>query len=358
MKKEDVSIVRCSTYEQKKVDKAVEKAISLIGFDFSKYKNKKVFIKPNVVGCFPKKQIATTTNPVVVEAICKILKKNNCRIFIGDSPFTMPEASFKASGIDKIAKKYGKLIIFEQEKLININDKKAKFLKKFPIAKILKQVDLIINVPKLKTHTLTKYTGGVKNLYGTIPGGLKQRTHLKAKGDKNFSSLLVDIYQNIKPELNIMDGIIGMEGEGPTSGDIVKSNLILASKNTIALDIACCKLIGLNPKSIYYLKDAIKRKLYPNYKFNLIGMIKLPKLKFKIPSSQAVSRTRRLLRKLFAEKPIICDEKKCIKCGRCAKHCPGKAITLKSYPVIDKKKCIRCFCCMEICPQDALSLKK
>ena len=108
---EKVAVVRCSDYEQGKVDKAVEKAISLIEFDFSKFHGKKVLIKPNVVGCFPKKQIATTTHPSLVEAVCKILKKNNCKIFIGDSPFTEPVSSFKASGIDKVAKKYGKLIL-------------------------------------------------------------------------------------------------------------------------------------------------------------------------------------------------------------------------------------------------------
>ncbi len=183
---EKVGVVRCSDYNQKKVDKAIEKALSLIDFDFSEFRGKKVLIKPNVVGCFPKKQIATTTHPSLVEAVCKILKKNNCKIFIGDSPFTEPVSSFKASGIDKVAKKYGRLVTFEQDKLINIRDKNAKILKKFEIAEIVKNVDLIINMPKLKTHSLTKYTGAVINLYGIIPGGLIQRIHLHAKGDEEF----------------------------------------------------------------------------------------------------------------------------------------------------------------------------
>lgn len=362
MKKEieKVAVVRCNSYEQNKVDKAVENALNLINFKFKK--DMKVLIKPNVVGSFPKKQIATTTNPSLVEAVCKILKKNNCKIFIGDSPFTNPECSFKASKIDRVAKKYGKLIIFEQDKLININDKKAKVLKKFQIAKTIKSVDLVINMPKLKTHALTKYTGSVKNLYGLIPGGLKQRTHLKAKGDKNFSNILVDIYQNVKPELTIMDGIIGMEGEGPTSGDAKKSKLILASKNGIALDIAANRIMGLNPKAVYTTKEAIKRKIYPGFKIEILGdglvKGKLPNLKFKIPSSQSKVRAMGRIKKLFKEKPIVVDEKKCVKCGLCASKCPTHSITLKPYPVINKKTCIRCFCCIEICPNDALGLKK
>jgi len=354
---EKVSIVKCADYNQALVDKAVEKALKLIDFDFSRFKGKKVLIKPNVVGVFPKKQIICTTNPSLVEAVCKILKKNNCKIFIGDSPFTAPEASFKASGIEKIAKKYGKLVIFELDKLVNIKDKNAKVLKKFPISKTLRNADLVINMPKLKTHSLTKFTGAVKNLYGVIPGGLKQRTHLKAKGDKKFSNILVDIYQNIQPELTIMDGIISMQGEGPTSGDPVKTKLIIASKNGIALDIACCKMIGLPPKQVFTTREAIKRKIYSSFKFELVGMNKLPNFKFDIPGCEEKSKAKKMICQLFRERPIICDTNKCIKCGLCFRKCPARAIKMDPYPVIDKKKCIRCFCCIEICPQDALSLK-
>ena len=353
---EKVAFVRCSDYEQKKVNRAIEKAISLIGFDFSKFHGKTVLIKPNVVGCFPKKQIATTTHPSLVEAVCKILKKNNCKILIGDSPFTEPVSSFKASGIGKVAKKYGKLVIFEQDKLIDIKDKNARVLKKFEIAKTLKNVDLIINMPKLKTHSLTKYTGAVKNLYGLIPGGLKQRIHLQAKGDEEFSNILIDIYQNVQPGLTIMDGIIGMEGNGPTSGDAVKTRTILASKNGIALDIAATSMIGLNHKEIFTTKNAIKRGLYHDFKIIPVGD-KLPHFKFKIPSNQDILKRKKSLIHVFKEKPIICDEKKCSKCARCMKHCPTNSIKMTPYPVVNPKTCIRCFCCIEICPTDAMGFK-
>lgn len=353
---EEVSAVRCKTYNQKQVDTAVKKSLDLIGFKFKK--GMTVLIKPNVVGSFPEKQIACTTHPSVVEAVCKILKKNKCNIMVGDSPFTNPESSFSASGIDKVAKKYGNLVIFEQSKLFDVNDKKAKVLKKFKMSSVIKDADLIINIPKLKTHTLTKYTGAIKNLYGCIPGGMKQKLHLKAMGDHKFSDILIDIYQNVKPELNIMDGVIGMEGEGPTSGDPVKSGLILASRNSVALDIACSKLIGYDPKSVCTLEHAVKRKLYSGYEFKLVGMSKLPKLNFRKPTSVETKGAKKMVKQMFRYRPIVCDETKCIKCGLCASRCPAHAITLNPYPVVDKKKCIRCFCCMEICPKHALSLKK
>jgi len=355
MKKEmiKVAIVRCKTYKQKEVDKAISEVLKLAEIELPK--RKKVLIKPNVVGYFKKNQEAITTHPSIIEAVCKILKTNNCKIYVGDSSFTNPEIAFKKSGIERVAKKYGKLIIFEQDKLVRIKDSKGKVLKSFYLSKTLRDVDLIVNIPKLKTHQLTKYTGAIKNLYGCIPGGMKQKLHAKAKNEKKFSKLLVDIYQNIKPEINIMDGVVGMEGKGPTSGKPKQAGYILASKNTVSLDVASSKLMGYKPKKILVIKEAIKRRL-GNLKFELVGMKELPNLNFEKPVVREKFSKKILMK--FKQKPIIVDEKKCVKCGLCAKKCPMNAITLKPYPVVDKKKCIRCFCCMEVCPQHALSLKE
>ena len=350
---EKVAIVKCKTYKQKEVDKAIKTLIRLVEIQLPK--RKKVLIKPNIVGSFKKKQEATTTNSSLIEAICKILKKNNCKIYIGESSFTDTSCAFRDSGIEKVAKKYGKLIIFEQDKLIKIKDAKAKILKNFYLSKTLKNVDLIINFPKLKTHQLTKYTGAIKNLYGCIPGAMKQKLHMTAGSTKNFSKLLVDIYQNLKPEINIIDGIVGMEGKGPTSGNPKKAGYLLASKNAVSLDVVASKLIGYNPKTILTIKEAVKRKL-GTFKFVLVGMNKLPNLHFKKPV--VTEQASKNILKRFKQKPIVVDEDKCTKCGLCARKCPAKAIKLNPFPEINKKKCIRCFCCMEVCPQHALSLKE
>jgi len=355
--KAKVSVVKCNTYKQSKVDSVVKKCLDLIDFKFKK--GMTVLIKPNILGSYkPNRQKAITTNPALVEAVCKILKKNKCKIYIGESSFMNTDTAYQSSGIDKVAKKYcvnKKPIIFEQEKLRYIKDSSAKILKRFPIARIVKQVDLVIDMPKMKTHSLADVTLGIKNLYGLIPGGLKQRIHTKAKGDK-FSEILVDIYQNIKPGLTIIDGVLGMDGHGPASGSPQRGNVIMASENTVALDIAASKYMDFVPKEVPAIKFAVKRGLYPCYDFELVGMNKLPVVHFRKPhKGKTTSRVRRTLGK---EKPIVCDTKKCIKCGTCAKKCPAKAIKLDPYPEIDKRKCIRCFCCMEVCPVHALSLGK
>jgi len=346
---EKVSIVKCKSYNQFEVDKAIAKILQLAEIELPK--RKKVLIKPNIVVCNAKNPKAVLTNPSVVEAVCKLLKKNNCKIYIGESSFMDTDIAFKKSGIEKVAKKYGKMIIFEQDKLVKIRDSKAKVLREFRLAKTIKDVDLIINIPKLKTHQLTKFTGAIKNLYGCIAGGMKQKLHKKAGNEVGFSKVLIDIYQNIKPEINIMDGVIGMEGRGPTSGKSKKAGYILASKSAVALDIISSKLIGYNPKKILFLREAVRRK-FGSFNFNLIGLKKLPNLHFEKPVMLKAYLKR------FKQRPIIVDKDKCIKCGLCARKCPAKAIKLNPYPEIDKKKCIRCFCCMEICPQDALSLKE
>ncbi len=344
---EKVAIVRCKSYEQSEIDRAIKKLLELLDFPSEKFKHKKVLIKPNVVGYYKENLNAIITNPSIVKSLLKQFKK----AVIGESSFTDTENNLRKTGYWKL-----KPIVLEEKRLIKIKDNKAKILKHFYIPKIIRGTDLIINVPKLKTHTLVKMTGAIKNLYGCIPGGVKQLYHRKARGEEKFSNLLVDIYQNIKPELNIMDAIIAMEGEGPSSGKPKKVGLLLASKNAVSLDIVAAKLMGYKVRDIFFINEAVKRKL-GNYNIEIIGDLKeIPNLKFQKPSRFKRAMAKAALLDVTKEE-IIVNKNKCVKCGLCTRKCPMKAISLKPFPEINKKKCIRCFCCIEICPHHALSLK-
>ncbi len=342
---EKVAVIRCESYRQKEIDRAIKKILRMLDFPVKKYK--KVLIKPNVLGYYKENLEAIISHPSIVKSLLKIFKNAK----VGESSFVDTENNLKKTGYWKF-----KPIVLEEEKLIKIKDDKTRVLRYFYLPKVVKESDLIINVPKLKTHTLTKLTGAIKNLYGCIPGGVKQIFHRDAAGERKFSDLLVDIYQNIKPGLNIMDAVIGMEGEGPSAGKPKKVGLILASRNAVTLDIVAAKIMGFNPKKIFAIEEAVRRGL-GNYKIEIVGDLReIPNLKFEKPSRFRRTMVKTILLGMTKEK-IIVDESKCTKCGICARKCPTKAITLEPYPVIDEKKCIRCFCCIEVCPQHALHLK-
>jgi uncharacterized protein (DUF362 family) len=343
MKKEKVAIVRCRSYKQKEVNLAVRKILDLLEFPADKYK--KVLIKPNVVGLFDKNQEAIITHPSIVRAI----KKTFADADVGESSFMNTEAA-----LNKLGYKEFKPIVFEKNKIVKIRDKKAKILKEFYLPESVKRADLIINVPKMKTHTLAKMTGAIKNLYGCIPGGEKQVFHARARGDEEFSKLLVDIYQNIFPELNILDAVIAMEGEGPTSGKQRKVNLILASRSAIALDIAMAKIMGYHPSEILAIREAERR--FGKINIEIIGDLKkIRNLHFKKPLNYKKKQAKKMLDQLVEEK-IVCNTQICTRCAKCFAHCPMKAISMKPFPEVDVKKCIRCFCCIEICPTNAMHL--
>lgn len=347
-KREEVTIVSCNSYNQKEVDRAVNRALDNIGFNFKK--NKKVLIKPNLIGPY-KIEKGATTHPSIIKSICKILKKNNSKIIIAESSYANTKKAFTVTGIEKVAKKYNaKLVELDEEDLVKIKGKG--FLKTFYLPRIFKQVDLVINVPKMKTHVLMRYTGAIKNLYGTITGGRKRLFHKKYQEEKNFAHMLVDLYETINPDLNIMDAVYGMEGNGPTSGEKKKTGLILASRNGAALDSVACDIIGFKKNKVLTNKIARKRGL--TKKIKIIG--NKPSITYKKPKTMLpIAAAFRFMNRYMLPK-IVLEKEKCILCHTCERHCPTKAMKLKPYPEIDKKKCIRCFCCVEVCPKHALDL--
>jgi len=355
---EKVVLAKCNSYQSEEVEKAVNECLNLLGFDFSKYYGKKVLLKPNVLSPH-KPNEAITTNPIIIETVCKILKKHKCKIFIGDSSFHDTAKSFEISGVKAVAEKYGKLINFEKEEKILLENENNHILKKIYLPKILEDVDLVINLPKLKTHSLTKMTCAVKNLFGCIPGGAKSMYHKKAHSEYLFSELLVELYEFLKPKikLNIVDAIVGIEGEGPgTAGDKIKTNLILASHDALALDLIAAEVIGYKREDVVTNKIAIKKLIAP-VPIEL-GSGKGTRLDYKKPKINILERKMGFLSKLLISEAIAFDYSRCIKCGLCARNCPTKAIHLKPFPIWGRRKCIKCFCCIEGCPKNAVYKKE
>jgi len=357
-----VSILKCNDYNIEQIYKVIKQSLENINFELPK--NKKILLKPNVLGQ-RKPETAVDTHPAILDALCKLLKENNNEIWIGDSggisAYGGTKKAFEVSGIEAVAKKHNaKLISFEASERKEVIDDKAKVLKRFIIAKEPFTADLVINVPKLKTHVLMKFTGAVKNMFGCIPGGGKSKKHALAPNEDMFANLLLDIYQNVTPNLNIMDAITGLEGDGPGSaGTPKKVGLILASEDAVALDIEASKIIGYNPLDIKTTKYAIKRGISQD-NVEVIGE-KDFKIDFKKPtmktnlSSKLPKFIVKFMFNLMAMKPYV-KKNKCKKCSICANVCPVNAITLQPYPKFDRKKCVLCYCCHEHCPYNAIRL--
>ena len=211
---------------------------------------------------------------------------------------------------------------------------------------------------------MMKMSASVKNLYGTIPGLTKSEYHYRFPNHDDFANMLIDINEYFKFDLNIVDAVIGMDGNGPTMGNPKKIGAIIASTNPYALDYICAKVINLNPNSVNTIVQSEKRGLFNHNEITLNEDIN----KFSTKDFDLIENAIDIkfynhsivgsaVAKIFENKPY-CYKGKCIKCQKCKNICPKKAISMEDgFPVIDRSKCIKCYCCQEFCPVGAMRVK-
>lgn len=359
-----VAVERAENYQIENVDRAINNAVDFIG-GWEKYikKGDKVLIKPNLLtAALPQK--AVTTHPEVVRSVIKAVKKLGAKPFVADSP--------SVSNVKKTAEKTGILQVCQEEKTPFIFWEKSKiypcregkFVKHFELADTISDFDKIISVAKMKTHVFMGVTGAVKNLFGCIVGTNKARFHLRMQKHADFAHVMVDLYYTVKPTLNIIDGISGMEGQGPMSGDIVNPKLVIVSEDGFAADLVMADKMGFNAENMPIAAAAIEEQRSVHLKdIEVVGSGKDIKFAFKRPhtyESMQDTYVPKFILKLgqnqLTSKPVI--NKNCVGCRRCEHHCPPKAINIKAQrAVIDYHKCIRCYCCQELCEHQAVDLK-
>lgn len=361
----EVKILECQQYDYPLVE---EKCREIIDHFFTadstvSLAGKTILLKPNILA---DKEVERriTTDPSIFEACALIFREKGATVMAGDSP-AMHTKNFKAEkcGIQGICDKHDIPWINFTDKSITRNG--------FKLTEAVETADMIVSLSKLKTHELTYFTGSVKNLYGLIPGFTKSKLHVKYPDRNSFSAMLIDLYETIKPDFTIMDGIIGMEGPGPHNGTPRACNVILGSTNCAAVDMAASCLIGYNPLDIPMIKIAVERNLIPDAVEKLI-FTDIDPTKNKIRSFKKIplaAANKNILlqfitggpfKKVFEkwERRPIFDDDKCIRCGKCIKMCAAEAITLseKKGKAIDlnRSNCIRCYCCAEVCPESAV----
>ena len=366
-----VIIQECKDYSPDDVIDKINSGIEKLGgWDIFVKKGNVVLLKVNLIG--PKtSDSAAITHSEFVRAITKILINRGCTVWIGDSSggaiagISPTAQGLKVSGYERVAKEEGAIIKnFDREGVIEI-EPKGKYKEKMYLAKPLFDADVVINLPKLKTHSANIYTGAVKNVFGCVPGLRKAMYHKIAPTKDDFGEIIVDIHEGVKFDLHIMDGIISMQGEGPTAGDVYEANKILISTDPLALDTVAVNMLGMTVEDIPILNAARKRNLgqYNLDKVEIDGDYNtIPHLKnYKLPKN--LKNKRRMSTKsvvkvidFFKTRPAI-NLKKCKKCNMCVESCPLNAIDTDSKK-IDYNKCIECMCCHELCIHKAVELKR
>lgn len=362
--KSPVSIVKCQNYDESVVLSGLRRAIDLIGGiqTFVK-RGDRVLLKPNLLyGKAPEK--AVTTHPSIIKGVIQIIREEGGFPFLGDSPGMGSALEVaKKAGIERIADAMDCPIV-EFNRPVLPDGRKGRIFKNIEIDQTIFEADVIINLPKWKTHTQMLLTLGVKNLFGCIPGPRKALWHLKAGEDrKTFAQMLVDIYHIIQPSLTILDGIIGMEGNGPNSGRPIPIGLIMASEDSLSLDQIVCDLLGILRGSLLTNRVAFEQGMLEDG-IDVLGErveeVKISKFQFPTLSQMDWGLPRflsRALKNTLTSKPMI-DQERCNVCDQCAEICPPKALVRKEKDLaFDYGRCIRCFCCLEVCPEGAISVK-
>ena len=329
---------------------------------------KKILLKPNILSD-DDPVMATTTHPVVVEAVIRYLQSRGATVFVGDSP-TLDTRKFtgKKCGIRQVVDKCGAT-------WVRFNDT-AIFRKigasEIKITALITKVDLIISLSKLKNHELMIFSGAMKNIFGFVPAFNKAIQHVKYPDRNKLGKFFVDLEEVIKPHFHIMDGIIALEGPGPGNGYPKKVNILLASVNPLALDIIASRIVGYNPLEIPTNKIALERGLLLK---NIDDII----IKGTDPDTIVVRDFKRIHKggeagiifkyfkkkipflRRFNERPVF-NSRLCIGCSKCIDICPVKIlhfdIRRKNRVLVNDAKCIHCYCCHEVCRERAIEIKR
>lgn len=366
-----VSVISCQSYDLAEVEKSLSAVIAGAGGLDWVNPGMKIAIKANLVS-FMKPEAAATTHPSVLCALSKMLVERGAEVIIGDSPGGLFNASFvgrvyAAAGMHE-AEKYGaKLNHNYDSREIDFPD--AAVAKHFTCTDWLCRADAIINVCKLKSHGMMSMSAVVKNMFGSIPGIMKPEYHYKYPNEADFANMLVDLNEYFRPKLNIVDAIIGMEGNGPTKGTPRKIGALMASQSPYGLDLACARIMGLKMEDVPTLAAAHRRGLAPSNVDDIevdgdLNSLCVPDfdniishhgLDFSGDGQSMFKRLRgRFISSALASRPAL-NAEDCVGCKLCANTCPAKAIEMvKNKPRIDRNRCIRCFCCQEFCPKGAL----
>ena len=355
-----VTLARCDSYDENRLLSALKEVLEPLGGMRCFVAGKRALLKPNLLSARPPED-AVTTHPAFVRAVAKLaLSEGAAEVLVGDSPGGHIKRSldvWERTGLRTALEGTGaRLVMLDRPKAVPTRPGSP--VPEIPISQVALEADVVINLPKLKTHGLTTLTCAVKNVFGCVPGAAKGQLHLAAPSAEAFSRCLADVFEAVRPQLSIVDAVVGMDGDGPAAGDPVNLGYVLASEDAVALDVVAARLLSFAPERVPTIAECVRRGLGSDEPLILGAPLQArrgrpPKRTLPPwlpdPLLRAAARFVRLW-----PKP---DPKLCRRCGICVKECPtGAMIDTGDTPRVERPRCIRCLCCFELCPHEAIRI--
>ena len=368
-----VSLVKLAAYDLPGVVRAMRELLEpLGGMSTFVTPGQKVLLKPNVLGPFAPER-AVTTHPTVLEAAAVLIQEAGGIVYAGDSPGVGPfRAGARRAGLLDVMDRLGiEEADFDTPDEADVPD--HSIVPTLGLAQAVADADVIISLPKLKTHAQMVMTGAVKNQYGLIPGPTKGQWHFRLQNPDWLAKLMIDINKAAKPALAVMDAVVAMEGEGPAGGEPRQVGALLAGTDLVAVDAVACQLIGLEQDAVPILRVASELG-FGTTTLDDIDVVGADWQELAVPDFDNVSQMHSTLRLLplpqwclkwvrahWTARPRI-NPDRCVRCGICARGCPVSPPAIDPFAepagAVDDARCIRCYCCHEFCPEKAIDLKR
>ena len=367
-----VSVVSCPNYEPSTVRAALLEVLAPLGGLDWVTPGMKIVIKANLVSMM-KPERAATTHPSLLAELVELLCERGAQTVIGDSPGGLYNAVtlnriYAATGMHEV-EAFGAQLNHNFE-IAQAHFPDAYAAKDFTYTAYLDEADAIIDFCKLKSHGMMGMSAAAKNMFGVVPGTTKPEYHFRYPDHTDFARMLVDLNRYFEPKMRLclVDAVVCMEGNGPTQGTPREVGALLASPSPHAVDLACAKIIGVEPETIPTLEAAIREGLIPATvsELDLHGDLDAVCVEDfeNIPTHSGLQFegygkfAATFVRSALQSRPRP-NKKLCIGCKKCAEICPAKVITMKKgIPHIDTKRCITCFCCQEFCPVGAMKVHR